>query len=101
MDAHIYILYSKSIDKFYIGSTSLEPSDRLAFHLSQKYGGTKYTALANDWQVYFQHLCNDISQARQIEAHIKKMKSRKYLSDLKRFPEMITKLLKRFPGSSR
>jgi putative endonuclease len=40
-----------------------------------------------------------VEQAREIEKHLKKMKSRKYLENLKRYPEMLGKLLLRFDGS--
>jgi len=35
-------------------------------------------------------------QARKIESYIKKMKSRKYFEDLKKYPELGEKLAKRF-----
>jgi len=36
--------------------------------------------------------CRSIEQAKKLEAHIKRMKSRKYIRDLKIYPEEITKL---------
>lgn len=101
MHAHIYILYSPSIDRLYIGSTELEPSERLDLHLEKYYGSNKYTAQAEDWVIFFDHICFNIFQAKRIEFHIKKMKSKEYIHNLKKYPEMITKLLSRFPGSSR
>jgi uncharacterized LabA/DUF88 family protein len=38
--------------------------------------------------------CDSIREAVFIEAKIKKMKSRKYIEDLARYPEMIDKLKK-------
>jgi len=35
---------------------------------------------------------SSIEQAKKLEAHIKRMKSRKYIRDLKIYPEEITKL---------
>ncbi|KYG71896.1 GIY-YIG nuclease family protein [Roseivirga spongicola] len=101
MDAHIYILCSKSLNKFYTGSTELEPTKRLELHLNKVYGNEKFTSIANDWELYYQHLCSNIRQAKLIENHIKKMKSRVYIQNLKKYPEIMTKLLLRYPGSSR
>ena len=101
MDPHIYILYSKSINKFYVGSTELEPIERLELHLNKVYGNDKFTSVANDWELFYQHLCTNVSQARLIENHIKKMKSKTYIQNLKKYPEMMTKLLIRYTGSSR
>jgi hypothetical protein len=38
-------------------------------------------------------LCATFTQARRIENHIKRMKSRKYIMNLKTYPEMMEKLL--------
>jgi len=101
MDAHIYFLYSSSIDKYYIGSTELLPAERLKLHLNKNYGTLKFTAKTTDWQLYWSHECTNISQARDIERHIKRMKSKKYLNNLKKHPEIIQKLIEKFTGSSR
>jgi putative endonuclease len=51
-----------------------------------------FTSKTNDWKVFLQIECLDRSQARKIESHIKKMKSLKYIQDLKKHPEIILKL---------
>jgi putative endonuclease len=38
--------------------------------------------------------CESVTQAILIEKRIKKMKSRKYIENLKKYPEMIEKILK-------
>jgi putative endonuclease len=38
---YVYILYSKSIDKFYIGFTAMELCERLRRHLSSHKGFTR------------------------------------------------------------
>jgi len=91
-----YIIYSKKLDRFYVGSTVLKPEHRLDVHLAKYYGNSKYTAKADDWLLYFKIECNSIDQARYLEKHIKKMKSRKYLKDIKHYPEIINKLKGRF-----
>jgi len=47
--AAVYILYSHSIDKFYVGSC-LDFDSRLSEHLSKKYAKS-YTAKTIDWKI--------------------------------------------------
>jgi len=47
-----------------------------------------FTHRAQDWQLYFLAEGLEFGQARRIENHIKKMKSRKYLADLLKYPEI-------------
>ncbi|WP_310556100.1 GIY-YIG nuclease family protein [Flavobacterium sp.] len=90
-----YILYSKSLDKYYIGFTQESILSRLEKHNSSYYDKT-FTGIALDWSVYLVILCNTVSQGVRIEKHIKKMKSRVYIENLLRYPEMIEKLLQKF-----
>ena len=101
--AHCYILYSNSLDRFYTGSTDLEPAQRLNLHLSKYYGIQKYTAAASDWVLYLVLSCQSIEAARAIERHIKNMKSKKYIQNLQRYAEMRNRLLEKYnnPGSPR
>ena len=93
--AAIYILYSSSLDKFYVGSCK-EITERVHQHLA-KHFPEAFTAKANDWTIYF-YLDNlSYQQARKIELYIKNMKSKKYIENLKRYPELSTKLLRLHP----
>ncbi|NOR75689.1 MAG: GIY-YIG nuclease family protein [Draconibacterium sp.] len=83
MRAYTYILYSKKLDRYYIGSTELKPEQRLELHLSKNYGYSKYTAKANDWTIYESSICDNIIIARKVELYIKRMKSRKFVESLK------------------
>jgi len=67
-------------------------AERLSHHNSGFYKGS-YTTQSTDWEVFLSIDCSSFSQARKMESHIKKMKSRKYLANLKTYPEMIQKLL--------
>ncbi|WP_423738505.1 GIY-YIG nuclease family protein [Christiangramia crocea] len=80
--AEVYILYSPSIDSYYIGSCE-DFEKRLSQHLNGVYK-IAFTKKAHDRQKYL--LIQDLSysQARQIEIHIKKMKSVKYISNIKK-----------------
>ncbi|MEP2773165.1 MAG: GIY-YIG nuclease family protein [Fulvivirga sp.] len=94
--AYCYILYSHSLNRFYIGSTQDMPESRLTRHLLKGYGTHSFSAKANDWEIFHAIVCNDIKQAREIERHVKKMKGSTYIKNLKKYPEMTQKLLKRF-----
>ena len=84
--ATVYILYSQSLNKYYIGSCT-EVTERLDQHLAKIFPEA-FTAKANDWVVYFSLNNLSYKQARRIESHIKKMKSKKYIENLKKYPEI-------------
>ena len=92
--AATYILYSALLDKYYIGSCKVF-STRIDQHLSH-YFPHAFTSKARDWTLYL--LIDDLSYitARKIESHIKNMKSRKFIENLKNYPAIIDKLLKKF-----
>ncbi len=96
MNHSCYILFSPKLDRFYIGSTSIGAGLRLSDHINDKYGISKFTHKAKDWVVFLEIECSSASQARKIETHIKSMKSKVYIKNLKQYPEMIEKLVKRF-----
>ena len=89
--AGVYILYSEKLDKYYIGSC-VDISVRFAEHLSRKYVDS-YTAKAHDWVLYYSLSNLKYEQARLIENHIKKMKSRRYIENLKKYPDISKKLI--------
>ena len=92
--AAVYILYSSSADIFYTGS-SKDIDLRLSYHQNKEFLNS-FTAKYNDWELYFLINQLDITTARKIEVHIKKMKSRLYIQNLKNYPEMVEKLIERF-----
>jgi putative endonuclease len=96
--ATVYILHSKSADKFYIGFTSIQIEERFERHLNGYYQN-KFTATYSDWILFCEIKCESNEQARKIEAHIKKMKSKVYINNLIKYPEIIEKLLQKFKDS--
>ncbi len=88
--ASTYILYSAKADKYYIGSTK-NMEVRFEYHLAKEFNDS-FTARYSDWELYFEIPGLSNTTARSIENHIKKMKSRKYIENLKKYPEMIEKL---------
>ena len=92
MPHYTYILHSQKLDRFYIGSTSLTPEERLELHLQKHFGSDAFTAAAKDWELFFFIACESVQQAKGIEKHIKKMKSKKYIVNLTKYPELTDKL---------
>jgi putative endonuclease len=90
-----YILYSASLDRYYIGYTS-NINERLKLHNSSHFGVKSYTSRSADWEIFLEIPCETIEQAVFIEAWIKKMKSRKYLKNLKKYPELVEKIKSTF-----
>ena len=77
--AYTYILYSHEIDRYYIGSTSSALEDRLRRHLSDHKG---YTGRTKDWVCVWSMYYDAITDARAMEAKIKRRKSRAYIQEL-------------------
>jgi putative endonuclease len=89
----VYLLYSKQLNRYYIGFTS-NLDVRLTFHKNS--ASRKFTSKASDWCVYLTISCSSKSQGLAIEQHLKKMKSRIYLENLSKYPEIIEKLKGRY-----
>jgi putative endonuclease len=88
--ATVYILKSEKLNRFYIGST-IDLENRIEQHLS-KMIKVSYTSTADDWKLFLKIENLSYQQARKIELHIKKMKSRIYYSNLINYPEIIERL---------
>ena len=75
MKHFVYILFSETANKYYIGETN-NLERRLEEHLSHFFENS-FTKIAEDWELFLKIECKDIFEARKIERHIKKMKSKK------------------------
>ena len=75
---YTYIIYSKCIDKYYVGSCQ-DIDNRLYDHRN---GRSKYTKVAKDWELKHTEIFISGSEAFQREMKIKKMKSRKSIEEL-------------------
>ena len=73
-----YILYSKMIDKFYIGHTG-NLDLRLQRH---NQGWSRSTKSGIPWEIVYFELFKDKSDAIKRELAIKRKKSRKYISEI-------------------
>ncbi len=75
---HFYILHSKSLDRYYIGSTS-NLEDRLRRHLSNHQG---FTSKAKDWEIVYCEAFLSSKEAQVRERWVKNQKSRKVIEGL-------------------
>jgi putative endonuclease len=96
----VYILYSEILDKYYTGSCR-DLETRLKQHKNKVFAGA-FTSKADDWILFYSINFLDHNQGRKIENHIKKMKSKKFIENLKKYPEIAERLKLRYqPGSPR
>ncbi len=75
---HIYILFSKSLNKYYVGFTGDNLPERLKKHNSNHKG---FTGKKGDWEVMYTELFNEKESAMTREIEIKSWKSRLGKSD--------------------
>ncbi|TCL00994.1 putative endonuclease [Roseivirga ehrenbergii] len=90
----VYILYSPSLNRYYVGETAFL-SGRLDQHNSGFYKNAS-TKSASDWELFLEIECVDRSQALKIERFIKQQKSRKFIERMKSEPKIIEDILLRF-----
>jgi len=74
----VYILYSDSIDRYYIGSCS-NIDVRLSRHNA---GATPSTKPGRPWKVVYHEEFNTKSEAIKREIYLKRMKSRIFIESL-------------------
>ena len=95
MKFYCYVIYSKKLDQFYIGYTHETICTRIDNHNSAIYDNS-FSLKTNDWKIFYSIECTSQKQALKIEKHIKRMKSRKYLQNLSKYPEVSEKLLQKY-----
>ncbi len=91
-----YIIYSRKIDRFYVGASQESIELRLTKHNQKIYGDKHFTSQTDDWDAFYVIECKDIKQALRIEKHIKRMKSRVYIQNLIKHPGIVKKLLSKY-----
>jgi len=73
-----YIIFSQSLDKYYIGHT-FDLQQRVIKHLANHKG---FTGKVNDWVIVYQELFNTKAEAYKREREIKNWKSRTMIEKL-------------------
>ena len=76
--AWVYILFSKKINKYYVGACK-ELDRRLYEH---NIGRSKFTSTGMPWELVFSEKHGDLVVAKRRELEIKKKKSRIYIESL-------------------
>ena len=77
MEFVVYILYSNSLGRYYVGQTQ-EINDRILQHNS---GKGNYTSKGIPWESIHTFECKNRSEAVQLELKIKKRGIQRYLQD--------------------
>ena len=74
----VYILHSKSLDKYYTGQTN-NLKDRLHRHNS---GWQKHTKKGIPWKLVWSEFCKTREEAVKLESKIKKRGAKRFLADI-------------------
>jgi putative endonuclease len=90
-----YILFSNKLNRFYTGVCQGNLEERIHKHNNHSYGRHRFTASVNDWELFLAIEVKDFSHAVRIERHIKSMKSSSYIRNLKKYPELLDKVIKK------
>ena len=77
--AYLYILYSSTLDRYYVGHTTQRPEERLRKHLAHHDG---FTARANDWTIVYTEAFSSKNLAFAREKQIKAWKSKLKIREL-------------------
>ena len=80
----VYVLYSISADKFYVGHTGEDIQERIRKHLSNHDG---FTSHFKDWKLMYSESFETKSEAYQREREIKNWKSKIRIAKLIRDSE--------------
>ena len=88
-----YILFSKKLGRFYFGACHDDLDLRIEKHNNHAYGKHRYTATADDWELYTKIDTHDFVHAVRIERKIKSMKSSKYIRNLTKYPDLVQKII--------
>ena len=90
----LYIIYSPSINKYYIGETA-NINERIKQHNSGFFKGA-FTKQTKDWTIKFTFSLTSRTEARKAEKFIKRMKSRKFIEKIINQPDIIMDLINKY-----
>ncbi|GGA64977.1 hypothetical protein GCM10008015_02260 [Flavobacterium palustre] len=88
---YLYILFSESSQKFYIGETN-NMEERLLKHQNHYYSNS-FTKIANDWKIVLTFNCKDKDEAIYLENFIKRMKSKIFNEKIIANPSILKDIL--------
>jgi putative endonuclease len=93
MDICTYILFSKKLNRFYIGACQESLFQRIDKHNTHFYKGKHFTDAAEDWDFFLKIPTQAYTHALRLERKIKSMKSIKYIDNLNKYPEMVVRII--------
>ena len=88
----LYIVHSKTIDRYYVGETT-DLAIRLEQH-NQHHFKKNFTKAAKDWKVALSKICRSKEDAIYLERFIKRMKSKKFIQKVIDDPRILDGLLR-------
>jgi putative endonuclease len=88
---YLYIIYSDSSQKFYIGETN-NMEDRVSKHQNHFYSNS-FTKIADDWRIVLTFNCIDKEEAIYLENFIKRMKSKTFNNKIINDPSILKDIL--------
>jgi putative endonuclease len=91
MTHFLYILYSKTSIKYYVGETH-NIQERISKHNQHTYSNS-FSKIANDWELVLSYECDDRDNALYLERFIKKMKSKVFIEKIISKPEILSDIL--------
>jgi putative endonuclease len=92
-DICCYIIHSNKLNRFYTGIYQNSLEERIYKHNTHFYSNKSFTAKAEDWTLFLRIDTENIAHARRIELKIKAMKSAVFIKNLKKYPELIEKII--------
>ncbi|WP_350284433.1 GIY-YIG nuclease family protein [uncultured Croceitalea sp.] len=91
---YVYVIQSIKDGSFYVGATT-NLANRIKQHNSSELNGGVIKRKI-PWQYFYTLEVENSKVAFKIERHIKKMKSRIYIENLKKYPEISKKLIEKY-----
>jgi putative endonuclease len=91
MTHFLYILYSKTSTKYYVGETH-NVHERISKHNQHAYSNS-YSKIANDWKLVLSYECDNRDNALYLERFIKRMKSKVFIEKIISKPEILSDIL--------
>ncbi|MCV9929360.1 GIY-YIG nuclease family protein [Flavobacterium sp. LS1R49] len=88
---YLYIIYSDSCQKFYIGETN-DIDNRISKHQKHFYSNS-FTKVADDWKIVLTFNCVDKKEAIYLEQFIKRMKSKVFNNKIIADPSILKDIL--------
>ena len=89
----LYFIF-RNLSKYYIGSC-LDLAERLEQHRNKVFQKC-FTAKDSGWSLFFEIPDLEYRQAREIERHIKKMKSSTYICNLTKYKNIVENLKEKY-----